>query len=811
MKTYNLNGGWTVEPGVVSVVPEQIASLGAITASVPGSVHTDLLAAGLIDDPYLDGNEAQQTWIGASDWTYRRQFDWQNDGSERQELVFDGLDTVAAIAIAGRRIGATRNMHRSYRFDVASDLAGGPSDIEVAFSSPIRAADAASLEQGYRPHVNHHPYNALRKMACSFGWDWGPDTSTSGMWRGVRLETWSTARIADLRVVATVINSEPVVTVAVSVDRTGSEPLHVIVRIGDREVNVPIPGNASAAEISLNMPDAELWWPVGHGEQPLYTLDIELVSSAGPLDRAQRRIGFRSVTIDTTPDDDGAPFTILVNGEPILVRGANWIPDDAFPHRVDRARYAHRLEQAQFAGINLIRVWGGGIYESEDFYAECDERGILVWQDFLFACAAYAEEEPLRSEIELETREAVTRLGTHPSLVLLNGNNENIWGHQEWGWQPRLEGRSWGSYYYYDYFPRLVSELAPHVAYTPGSPFSPDPTAQQNDPAQGSVHLWDLWNTKDYPHYRDYRPRFVAEFGWQGPPTWASLVSSVTDSPLTPESPGMLVHQKAAEGNVKLIDGLVPHLPLPNDIESWHWAMSLNQAVAIRTGIEWFRSLTPHCSGTVVWQLNDCWPVTSWAAIDGYGRAKPLLFALREAHAEQLLTIQPDGDGLVVAAVNDTAEAWTGSIDVHRVDYSGKVLDRKVLKLDVPPRGAVRIPVPESLLAVSHPEDELLLAQVGSTRSMWFFADYRFSHLTAPRFDVDVHTTERGDIVRVTAHNLIRDVHLMVDKLAPDATVDNGLVTLLPGESALFVVVGTTGAEISDYEGVIYSANDLCI
>lgn len=767
MNILKLNSGWTVEPGEVSAASEHIGSLGAIPAQVPGSVHTDLLEAGLIDDPYLDNNEAQQAWIGASDWTYRRRLDWKSDGSERQDLVFDGLDTVADIGVGGRRVGMTRNMHRSYRFDVSGDLAAGANDIEVAFSSPVRAADAASLEQGYRPHVNHHPYNALRKMACSFGWDWGPDTATSGMWRGVRLETWSTARIAELRVVATVVDAVAIATISVAIDRTGTDTLHLIVRIGEREESVPLAGDVSATEIVLEMPDVELWWPVGHGEQPLYTLDVELHSSIGALDRAQRIIGFRSVSIDTSPDENGAPFTIVVNGEPILVRGANWIPDDAFPHRVDRARYARRLEQAQFAGINLIRVWGGGIYESEDFYAECDERGLLVWQDFLLACAAYTEDEPLKTEIEMEAREAVTRLGTHPSLVLLNGNNENIWGYQEWGWQARLEGRTWGSYYYYDYFPRLVAELAPHVAYTPGSPFSPDRSALQNDPAQGSVHLWDLWNTKDYPHYRDYRPRFVAEFGWQGPPTWASLVGSVSDSPLTPESPGMLVHQKAAEGNVKLIDGLVPHFPLPNEMESWHWAMALNQAVAIRTGIEWFRSLTPHCTGTVVWQLNDCWPVTSWAAVDGYGRAKPLLFALRGAHAERLLTIQPDGDGFVVALVNDTAAPWSGVLELERVDYSGKVLDRQSLQLDVPPRGAIRLPVPELLLTVGCPDNELLVARVGSTRATWFFADYRFSRLAVPRIDIEVHIAEQGDVVRVTTHNLIRDIHLMVDKLAP--------------------------------------------
>ncbi|MET0990270.1 MAG: glycoside hydrolase family 2 protein, partial [Glaciihabitans sp.] len=487
-----------------------------------------------------------------------------------------------------------------------------------------------------------------------------------------------------------------------------------------------------------------------------------------------------------------------------------------------------RIDQARFAGINLLRVWGGGIYESDDFYAECDERGVLVWQDFLLACAAYAEEDPLRSEIEAEAHEAVTRLGTHPSLVVLNGNNENIWGYQEWDWQQRLDGRSWGAYYYYDYFPRIVAQLAPHVAYTPGSPFSPDPAAVQNDPSTGTVHLWDLWNEKDYPHYRDYRPRFVAEFGWQGPPTLSALAESVSDDPLTPESPGMLVHQKAAEGNVKLIDGLVPHFPLPSEFGPWHWAMSLTQAVAIRTGIEWFRSLTPHCSGTIVWQLNDCWPVTSWAAVDGYGRAKPLLFALRHAHAERLLTIQPRADDaaeLVLAAVNDTGDPWSGTLEFERRGYSGAVVARTAVEFAVAPRGALRLPVPPEITDAVDPTTELLVARVGDRRALWFFADYRDSALAEARLEVDVTPTVDGDLVRVRAQNLVRDLTMMVDTIAPGATVDAGLVTLLPGEETEFRVRGAESGPVSGatvgaatisavnaqaYAAALRSANDLC-
>lgn len=804
-----LTEGWTLEPGAAGRFPEHVRAHGPIPATVPGTVHTDLLAAHLIDDPYLDDNERLQGWIGAADWTYRHELRWRPDGSDRQELLFQGIDTAAAVKLNGHLLGTTRNMHRSHRFDVTGLLRDGANELTVEFTSSIRAADAASVEIGSRPHTNHHPYNAIRKMACGFGWDWGIDTSTCGLWRPVVLETWSVAALSELRVSGVVRDGVPTAVVNATVKRTGDAGLALRVTLAGRETVHTLTGDQ--ATIELAAPDAALWWPRGHGDPALHDLRVELLHDGEILDAQQRRIGFRTVELQTEPDEHGTPFRIAVNGEVVLIRGANWIPDDAFPHRVDRARYAHRLDQAEFAGINLLRVWGGGIYEQEDFYAECDERGILTWQDFLFACAAYAEEEPLWPEIEAEAREAVARLGAHPSLVLFNGNNENLWGRQEWGWDAGLDGQTWGERYYYDLLPAIVSELAPHVAYTPGSPFNPARDERQNDPAHGTVHIWDVWNEKDYRHYRDYRPRFVAEFGWQGPPTWATLTESISDDPLTPESPGMLVHQKAARGNTKLTNGLLPHVKLPRDMRDWHWAMSLNQAAAVRTGIEWFRSLTPLCAGTVVWQLNDCWPVTSWAAVDGYGRRKPLLYALRQAHADRLLTIQPDGDGLVLTAVNDTAEPWRGTLTLERRRYDGTVLATETAELDIPARGTARHTAGPSLATPGDAANELLVAAFSGARAHWFFTDYRDSALEAPKTEVSAERTPDGWAVTIRAATLVRDLVLLADALDPDAVVEDGLVTLLPGESVTIAVRGAADADPDAFAAppVLRSANDL--
>jgi beta-mannosidase len=791
-----LHHGWTVRP-TRGQIPDAVTAAGGIPATVPGTVHTDLLAAGLVPDPYLDDHERLLAWIGLADWRYERFVAWEDTGADRVDLVFEGLDTVAEVTLNARKVARTRNMHRTHRIDVTDGLRGGANHLGVEFASAVRYADGASLELGARPHVNHHPYNAIRKMACNFGWDWGPDLVTAGIWRPVYLHTWDVARLAAVRPVVGVSGTRGTVDVHVDVERTGTgRDLLLRAAMDGARAEVRIPAGETSGIVRLEVPGVELWWPRGHGGQPLHDLRVMLAlpESGAPLQEWSRRIAFRTLEVDIVPDDAGTPFAFIVNGRRIFVKGANWIPDDVFPARVTRERYAARLAQAEAAGINLLRVWGGGCYESDDFYTECDERGLLVWQDFLFACAAYAEEDPLRSEVIAEARENVTRLMPHPSLVLWNGGNENIWGHADWGWQSRLDGRTWGMGYYSDVLPAVVAELDPGRPYLAGSPWSLSADRHPNDPAHGTMHIWDVWNHADYTGYRSHRPRFAAEFGWQGPPTWSTLRRAISDDPLTPESPGMLAHQKAVDGNQKLTGGLVPHLPVPDDMEDWHWAMSLNQARAVRTGVEHFRALSPHCAGSVVWQLNDCWPVTSWAMIDGDGRRKPVFYALRGAHADRLVTVQPRDGGLVAAFVNDTPQAWRDAVVASRRTYDGKLLDTAELTADVPPWSAQTVELPPAIAAPGDPAGELVVVEAGALRGFWFYAEDRESDLPPPGLEAVASAVSGGYRVRVTATALVRDAALLADKVAPDAVVDDMLVTLLPGETVTWHVA--TAADI---------------
>ncbi|WP_460070553.1 glycoside hydrolase family 2 protein [Streptomyces sp. YKOK-I1] len=752
----------------------------ALAASVPGCVHTDLLAAGVIPDPFVGRGEHEVAWVGRREWTYETDLPDVASGHEQTDLVFDGLDTSAEILLDGRLLGSVRNMHRSYRFDVT----GASGRLTVRFASAYAEAEAVRGRLGERPAAYAEPYQYLRKMACSFGWDWGPTLVTAGIWRPVRLERWSTARIARVRPLVTVEQGVGVVELRVEVERTRVEAgLTVTARVGGIEARARVEGTGAA--VRLEVPGARLWWPRGYGEQPLYDVELTLRHEGAALDSWRRRIGFRTVELDRRPDAHGTGFTLVVNGERLFARGVNWIPDDVFPSRVTRERYRRRLGQAAGAGVDLVRVWGGGIYESEDFYDACDELGLLVWQDFPFACAAYPEEQPLRGEVEAEARENVVRLMPHPSLVLWNGNNENLWGFRDWGWEGRLAGDSWGEGYYLGVLPRVVAESDPTRPYTAGSPWSGSWARHPNDPAHGTHHSWEVWNRRDYTEYRAEVPRFVAEFGWQAPPAYATLRRALPGEELAADSPGMLHRQKADDGNGKLARGLARHFTPPEgDFDRWHYLTQVNQVRAVATGIEHWRSHWPVCAGTVLWQLNDCWPVTSWAAIDGDGREKPLYHELRRLYADRLLTLQVRGEEVVLAAVNQSAEPWSGTVRLRRMSVAGEALGTADAELAAGARAVGLVRVPTELEPTG--AKEFLVADAGGLRAWWFPVADREIPWPEPEFEV---TVAPGSVT-VTAHTLVRDLLLQADRLGPDVRADRGLVTLLPGER---VTIGVTG------------------
>ena len=894
-----LTAGWTLTALNPEAAPSELRDrlAAGIPATVPGEAALDLLRAGLIDDPFDGDNETRQQWIGDIDWRFECSFAWHDDGETRHDLVAGGLDTVADLRLNGRPVGHAENFHRTHRWDVRGLLRDGENTLEVVFASPVRESDRREQELGYLPHTEHHAFNQLRKPSYSFGWDWGIDVANAGIWRPIGIESWSGVRLSAVRPLVDVDrHGDGVLDVEVEIEREGSGR---VMNVGDalRRTAVTVtavvrghgaevrgetvigPG-ASRGRVTLDVPDAELWWPLGYGDHPLYDVDVAasvtadadgtpVPPAAEPQAAWSGRVGFRTVHVDTSADDEGRPFRIHINGAPVHARGYNWIPDDAYISRVGRADYERGVRDLVESNSNMVRVWGGGIYEDDVFYDLCDERGVMVWQDFMLACAAYHEDAFTKAEIEAEAREHISRLACHPSLVVWNGSNENYVAHAEWGGNKQAVRaddlpageygygqRPWGEAYYREVFPALLAELDPTRAYIESSPMSFTPYTAANLDTDGTMHIWDVWNRVDYRKYAEYRPRFADEFGYQAPPAWSTLVRVVHDEPLDPFGAQMLVHQKASGGNIKLARGMRSHLTpgdindvgydadgvrswlIPtdawDDVEDWHWACQLQQAQALRFGVEYMRSIEPVNAGALIWQLNDDWPVVSWAAVDYDGHRKPLWYASRGFFAPRLATIQPrvsdraredmDWEGvkvagydhLALAVLNDTLEPVSTVWMVERRRLSGEVLASATFDVGLEANGHRDVPLPAEVSAFGDPADEIIVAtpsdpQAGFARAVYNPAEVIDQDLAADPVSVEAVAVDGGCELTVTARAYARDVFCMVDKVDPCATVDGGMVTLLPGESVTWRVTCGPDADPSAFAApnVMRSANDL--
>ncbi len=802
-----LTDGWTLTLGS-GPGPDDLPD--DIPATVPGCVHTDLLANALIPDPYVGVNEEAVQWIGERDATYRTTFDFDDQHHERVDLVAEGLDTVCSLALNGSTLGSVENQHRSYRLDIREQVLSGSNELVAEFDAPLRAARETEHRIGRKPLVGDAlPYNAQRKMASNFGWDWGPTLTTAGIWKPISVHQWSIARLDRVVPNATIDDQgRGVVDLTIDLERAGRQSANAV--DVDLEIELLSPDSqvvaqarqttsASSVTLSLTVEKPQIWWPRGYGDQPLYALSVRASTAHGSagakeLDSWSRDVGFRDVEVRVQPDDHGTCFEFHINGQFVWAKGANWITNDCFPARLTREDYECAIDHAVEADMNMLRVWGGGIYEADDFYDICNRTGILVWQDFMFACAGYSEVPEMWDEVEAEAREQISRLAPHPSIVLWSGGNENIEGYYRWGFKDRLaEGEAWGAGYYYDLFPRLLAEIDPTRAYIPSSPFSPHDKTDPQHPDHGVAHSWRVWFTLDYLAYRDAVPRFVAEFGFQGAANYSTLMDAVNDDdPVTPYSPAMLTHQKAGDGNGKLERGWAGHLPDPTSFDDWHFTTQLNQARAIGCAVSHYRSHAPRNAGYVVWQLNDCWPAISWAVVDGDRKRKLLWFTLRALNAPRVLLLQPRGDGVSLIVSNDSADTWSDTVTVTRRHLNGRVLSTREAHVHVAPRSSTTIALGSPLTAPEDARHEVLIATCPSAsgqRSGWFYS-VEDVDLGLPQawLDTDVTRTDTGYDVEVTADAFVKDLVFNVDRLDPRATISDQLVTLLPGERHTFTV-----------------------
>ena len=620
------------------------------------------MIADRIPDPFVADNEYRVAWVHETDWEYSRMFVVTQEllTCDSVFLECDGLDTIARVTVNGQVIGETANMYVAHRFDVRALLSVGENTISVLFTSPVNHAKPLLAKDPLK-HITMTIEGSayVRKSPSQWGWDWGPKLPTSGIWRAIRLVGHTGFRVADLRVRQSHSKGAVELSVEAAVESLGGLDGSVRVKLthpDGREECFPaqIAGGKAVGVIQIASP--ELWWPNGYGEQPLYAVAAEIEVSGRVVDSVQRRIGLRSIELDQSPDEFGRKFTFVVNGVPIFCKGADWVPADQFPPRLTRDHYEHLIRSAALANMNMLRVWGGGFYEDEDFYDLCDEYGIMIWQDFMFSCTLYPDNPEFLANVRVEAEHNVKRLRNHACLALWCGNNEMEWFLAgKWGGDRDAERREQYSRIFHALLPEVVVEFDPDTAYWPSSPYSEEHFVDPNSEASGDGHYWEVWHGKlPFTAYRQHHFRFMSEFGFESLPAYETCRAFASPDQMNITSYVMESHQKNDAGNGLILHYMAQTFMFPKNFEMMCYASQLLQAEAMRYGVEHWRRNRGRCMGTLYWQFNDCWPVCSWAAVDYYGRWKALNYFARRFYNPILLSVCEDGDKASIHVTNDT-------------------------------------------------------------------------------------------------------------------------------------------------------------
>ncbi len=631
MQKHSLGGDW-----MLRIDGEE----GAYPAVVPGSVYADLLRAGRIDDPYYRDNEEAALSVMEHDFVITRSFDVPASLLRCDALLLrcDGLDTLAVVTVNGTAVGAADNMHRTYEFPLDGLLRETGNTVEIRFASPtkwIREAYAKSPYEGSPDAMRGFVH--LRKAHCMFGWDWGPRLPDCGVWRDIAVIGVETSRIEGVYVRQR--HGENRVTLSFDVEQSAPCDVEITVAAPNGEAYRP----DDEGFVTIDSP--RLWWPNGLGEQPLYTVTVNLVSGGKTVDAWQKRIGLRTLTMRREKDAYGESFCHVVNGVAVFAMGADYIPEDSLLPRVTPERTRALLSDAALAHHNTVRVWGGGHYPSDAFYDACDELGLLVWQDFMFACGAYELTDAFEANIRAELADNIRRIRHHASLALWCGNNEMEMFAAMSLWVASWKQKSEYIRMYEYIIPSELKRHDPETFYWPSSSSSGGSFDAPNDPNRGDVHYWEVWHgEKPFSDYRNHFFRYASEFGFQAFPTMKTIESFTLPEDRNAFSRVMEKHQRNASANGKIMKYMAQTYLYPKDFGALVYASQMLQADAIRTGVEHWRRNRGRCMGAIVWQLNDCWPVISWASIDYYGRWKALHYAEKRFFAPLMLSCLEEGE-----------------------------------------------------------------------------------------------------------------------------------------------------------------------
>ncbi|MCD8136861.1 MAG: glycoside hydrolase family 2 protein, partial [Parabacteroides gordonii] len=676
-------------------------------ATVPGVVHTDLIANGIIEDPFFRLNERSVQWVDKEDWMYETSFDLTDEmfAKKNIRLHFMGLDTYVSVYLNGDKILEGNNMFREWKVDIKDKAKQKGNKLEVLFRSPIKEDipkwDALPYQYPTGPDqsqqggiFNKTVSTFARKAGYHYGWDWGPRLVTSGIWRPVYLEAWDEAKLENVFIQQKEVNKQKVsITVHVDIlsdkDISGAQIIVKDKKSGKTyatcTADLKKGTNVATTDFVINNP--QLWWTNGLGEPHLYEFQTDVVLGSQVIDSNISRTGIRSVKVINKPDQYGTTFYFELNGVPVFMKGANYIPSDNFLPRVTKQKYEKTILDAVNTNMNMLRVWGGGTYENDIFYDLCDQHGILVWQDFMFACGMYPSEGDYLESVRYEAIDNIKRLRNHPSIALWCGNNESYDGWFGWGRKedytkqnPEYARVMWKQYadLFHKLLPDMVEQYAPGAFYWPSSPYGLP--GQGCDDKNGDRHYWEVWHgRKPITQYNNERSRFFSEYGFQSFPEFESVKIYAPESgdwAITSEV--MMEYQRAGSYANNLIEEyLLNEYRKPKDFESFLYMNQVLQGDAVKIAMEAHRRDMPYCMGTLFWQHNDCWPVASWSSRDYYGRWKAQHYFARDAYRDILISPIEKDNRLSVYVVSDRLTATKGELTLTALTLDGTVIDKE--------------------------------------------------------------------------------------------------------------------------------------
>ncbi len=798
-KTNHLNENWTFRNLKDTIWHE---------AKVPGEVHSDLFRNKKIEDPFVANNELDLQWISAEDWEYKTDFTVAEEilSKKHLELEFKGLDTYASVFLNDSLILKSNNAFREFSVDVKTILKL-ENELRIVFESVAKAEILAQNKLPYKLPVENRVFT--RKPQFHYGWDWGPVLTSSGVSRPVKLKSWNDFKIEDVYFNQITLNdSIAEIEAQFEVESSIEEPIVVEIYV-DEILNekVELVGISKKFSIPFQIENPKRWWPHNVGVPHLYNIKAIVREGRRTLDVHTLKKGLRTIELITEKDSIGETFYFKVNGMAVYAKGANYIPQHSFQNQVEKSNYENLLDDAVEANMNMLRVWGGGIYENDVFYELCDAKGIMVWQDFMFACAMYPGDEAFMNNVRQETIDNVKRLRNHSSIALWCGNNENNEGWHRWGWQ---SGRGeeekkeiWGNYLklFDTLLPEIVGEYHKEIDYWESSP-----RHGRGNPlykTEGDAHDWWIWHD-EYPfeHLLDAVPRFMSEFGFQSFPSYEAIrYINGTDS-ISVSTKAFDTHQKHPRGYSIIKNYMERDYPIPDNDEDYVYVSQLLQANGMVLGFEAQRRAKPYNMGTLYWQLNDCWPAISWSSIDFLGNWKAMHYKTRKAFKDVLISSRVVSDTLNTYIVNDDLEAYEGDLSIEIIDFNGKVLHQVSKSIQVKANSsAIENQLDLKALQINK-EEVFVLSRFGNESAIFYLTKYKNLKLKQGEIQRKIKKTEKGFAVELSSNVLQKDVFLYGD--AKGHFSDN-FFDLLPNETKV-IHFDTEALELKDLKLKAFNA-----